>query len=450
MQHSSPGTLQTVRQWQSEADQIREAGRPAGAHLAVWLLSALVVCLIGAAPFFEVDRVVSSHSGKIVSVEPVTTFQVLDPSLIRSVDVKEGQQVDKGQLLATLDPTFTAADVGQLRQQIASLDAEIARASAEQAKATFAPAAGTPLDQRPYMVLQKALFDQRAAEFAAQTRSFAEKTRTTQATVAKFQTDEDRYAEREKISHQIEDMRDTLYKSGASSLLNLLQANDSRLELMRTKEFGHNSLIEARHQLSALQADSDAYAQNWFTGVSQELVTAQNARDAAVAALLKASKHQDLVRLLAPDAAVVLSVSKLSVGSVLKQGDEVMTLVPLRSRMEAEIHLLARDIGFVRAGDAATLKIEAFNAFEHGTASGHLSWISEGTFSTDQDGKPVDAPFYKARVSIDALHFVDVPASFRLIPGMTMTADIHVGTRSVFKYVWGSFFRGIGDAMREP
>lgn len=449
MPRSASTALQTVRQWQSETDSIREASEPVGARLTIFVLAAMIVCLVGITPFMQLDRVVMSQSGTVVSAEGVTTFQALDPSLIKSINVKEGQQVTKGQLLATLDPTFAAADVNQLRQQIASLDAQITRAQAELAhKPLVFPVSVTP-DEVPYVELQTSLYSQRAAEEAAGLRSFDEKIKTTEATIAKLQADQTRYLEREKISQQVEGMRDTLFKSGASSLLNLLQANDARIEMQRTKEFGENSLVESQHQISSLMADREAYVQNRSSTTSQEVVTARNSRDTAIAQLQKATKHQDLVELTAPEASVVLNIPKLSVGSVLKEGDPVLTLAPLRSPVEAEIHLPSRDIGFVRPGDKATLKIDAFNFFEHGTAEGKLSWVSEGSFTVDEDGKSVD-PYYKARVKIDALHFTGVPSTFRLIPGMTLSADINVGTRSVFRYVMGGFFRGMGDAMREP
>ena len=118
---------------------------------------------------------------------------------------------------------------------------------------------------------------------------------------------------------------------------------------------------------------------------------------------------------------IVLTVAKLSVGSVLKQGDALFTLMPVDTPLEAEARVASRDVGFVRTGDRCTLKIDAFNYMEHGTAEGTVRWISDGAFSTDDDtGQPVD-PFYKVRCSIDALHFQNVGPKFRLIPGMTLT-----------------------------
>ena len=78
---------------------------------------------------------------------------------------------------------------------------------------------------------------------------------------------------------------------------------------------------------------------------------------------------------------------------------------PLAAPVEAEIRLAAADIGFIRSGDIVTVKVDAFDSFEHGSAVGHLAWISEGAFKTDEVGKPVD-PSDRARVTIDRLNFV--------------------------------------------
>ena len=90
----------------------------------------------------KLDRVVTSIGGKLVSTERVNVFQSLDPSIIKSINVHEGDEVQKGQVLATLDPTFAAADVKQLKQQVASLRAQIARDEAQLNNHAFRAAAG--------------------------------------------------------------------------------------------------------------------------------------------------------------------------------------------------------------------------------------------------------------------------------------------------------------------
>ncbi len=448
MSRSSAQALQVIRQWQSQTDAIREAPDPIGARIALWIISLSLIGVLVSTPFIHIERVVPSSTGKVVSSQPLITIQSLDPAIIKSVNVTEGQQVKKGDLLATLDPTFATADVGQLRQQMYGLDAEIIRAKAELDSHPPVFPANLPADETPYVALQKSLYVQQVGQFDAQVKSYGEKIKTTQATIVKLQGDELRYQAREKISHQVEGMRDTLYKSGASSLLSLLQASDARIELLRTLEGGHNDLIVAQHQLASTEADRDAFIQQWRGTAAQEVVTAQNLRDTAMASLAKASKHEDLVRITAVQDAMVLSVSKLSNGSVLKEGDELMTLSPTDTPLECEVQILARDVGFVRPGDKVVIKVDSLNYFEHGTALGTVRWISEGAFTTEDDNTSVPA-YYKARVSIDVQNFTDVPKNFKLTPGLTLEGDITVGHRSVLNYIIGGFMNGMGETMRD-
>jgi len=113
------------------------------------------------------------------------------------------------------------------------------------------------------------------------------------------------------------------------------------------------------------------------------------------------------------------------------------------------VHIAARDVGFIRPGDAATIKLDAFNFVEHGTVAGKVVTISDGSFTLDDNGNPTE-PYYKAQIEFTSVHLKDIPVGFRLIPGMTLTADIQVGARSVFKYLVRGLVRGVGEAMREP
>lgn len=442
-------SLATVRQFQSETDAIREAAEPLVARGTLYVLTAFLLCIVAVMALTRLDRVISSVGGRIVPVDQISVLQALDPSIIKTIDVREGEQVKTGQLLATLDSTFTVADVTQYRLQIASLEAQVARDKAELSQTPLVFKEQTESEFRSYAALQKALFDQRQAQYKAQVTSFDSRISQTQATIQKLQKDDDRYTQRNEIQQKIETMRTTLAEHGTGSQLNMFIAQDSRLELLRTIDNTHNSLLEAQHQLDSIKADRNAFIEQWNAALSQDLVTTQNSLDAATSSYDKAVKHQDLVRWTAAEPSVVLTLGKLSIGSVLKPGDPFITLMPLNTRLEAEIKIASRDVGFLRAGDSCVLKIDAFNSAEHGTAQGKVRWISEGAFTTDDDGKPVDS-YYKARCSVDATNFKDVPKNFRLIPGMTLTGDVNVGSRSVGMYLIGGMLKGIREAMREP
>ena len=439
-----------VRQFQSEIDAIRHADEPLSVRATVFVFAA--VFLVGAVilTLARVDRVISSTGGKIVSVDAPLVLQALDPSIVRSIDVREGEVVEKGRQLATLDPTFVAADVNQLQQQIDSLNAQITREEAELAHKDPVFLVTDDSGQQRYEALQKQLFEQRAAQYAAQLESFDQKIALTQATIEKYQNDEIRYRERLGIASEVETMRDTLAQHGNGSRLNLLGSMDTKVEALRTMEFGHNSLIEARHQLDGYKADRAAFIQQWFSQISQDLITARNSRDGAISQLEKATKHRDLVRLTARERAMVLGLAKaVSVGSVLKEGDTLMTLAPMNAPVEAEIQVVSRDVGFIRPGDPVTIKIDAFNFAEHGTVEGIVKWVSEDAFTTDDNGVATPA-YYRVRITITAIKLIDVPSTFRLIPGMTLVGDVKVGTRALGAYLIGGLVHGAGEAMREP
>jgi hemolysin D len=440
-----------VRLFQSETAEIMEAPEPFGVRATLYTVGLFFVVAIVVAFITPLDRVVTSTSGRIVTSQATTVLQALDPSLIKTIDVREGERVKVGQVLATLDPTFAAADVGALNQQMASLDAQIARCEAELARRPYEPTIDPDLAIGRYAQLQQSLYQQRKEQYEGQIRAYNEQIGQYTATVAKLQNNQSRYGDRAKLAKEVEEMRATLAAAQVGSRLNLLAATDTKTELLRNLEYDRNALVEAQHQIQAATATRNAFAQQWLAQTSQEQVTARNQRDVARHQLEKASKKKDLVRLVATEDSVVLRMAKLSVGSVLKEGDPLIYLAPLNSPVEVEAHILPRDVGFIRAGDPVKLKLDAFNFVEHGTADGTLRWISEGSFTVNEEnGTPTQEPYYKVRIALTNVDLHNIPEGFRLIPGMTLTADVHIGTRSVMMYIVNGAVQGMNEAMREP
>ncbi|MHC2647738.1 multidrug efflux pump subunit AcrA (membrane-fusion protein) [Bradyrhizobium barranii subsp. barranii] len=128
---SRDGALATVRQFQSETDAIREEAEPLVARATLFVLSAFLVTIVAILALTRIDRVITSVGGRIVPVGQIRVLQALDQSIIKTIDVREGEQVQPGQLIATLDATFTSADLTQAKLQIASLETQVARDEAE-------------------------------------------------------------------------------------------------------------------------------------------------------------------------------------------------------------------------------------------------------------------------------------------------------------------------------
>ncbi len=238
--------LAVVRRFQSETDAIREAREPLVARMTLFALSGLIAILVAISFLAHIDRVVTSSQGKIVTTsETLKVFQALD-MLIKSIDVREGDQVKAGQLLATLDQTFANADVSQYKLQVANLEAQIARDEAELAGKPLKFVASSDPDLLKYQHLQQDYYDQHVAQYKAQINSYDAKVKQYQATIKKLEGDQRSYSERGDIATKVEAMRVELEKKGAGSLLNLYQSQDTRVELARQIENTRNSLAEVQ------------------------------------------------------------------------------------------------------------------------------------------------------------------------------------------------------------
>ena len=168
-----PSTDALIRIFQSEAAEIREDPEPARLRLTLHAFAGMFATLLAVSVAMPMNRVVTSVAGLMVTTEPTIVLQALDPSIIKTLDVQEGELVKGGRLLATLDPTFTAADVSALTLQIASLDAEIARAEAELAHENYDPPPGATA-QAAYVALQRAYYLQRKGQFEGQLLAYNE------------------------------------------------------------------------------------------------------------------------------------------------------------------------------------------------------------------------------------------------------------------------------------
>lgn len=435
-----------INDFQPDTAAIEARPDPILARITVHLLGLLIVFAIVWASFSYLDRVVTTR-GKVISTVPSLVMQPIETAIVKSIDVKTGDIVKPGQVLATLDPTFTQADVAQLEARVAGLDAQIARLEAEYENRPFDVDRTTAND---YFLLQHALWNERQALYRAQILSFDEKAARAQSVLAKLGNDREHLAQRLKVLREIEGMRNSLAAAQVGSRLNSLIATDSRIEIERSLTNSANDIRSAEHEYQVARAERDAFIQQWQGKVVEDLVTRRNEREGVREQLSKARKRQDLVRLEASVESVVLDIAPRSVGSVVREAEPLITLVPLNAPLEVEAQLDARNIGNIAVGDPVQVKLDAWNFMEYGMVEGEVLTISEDAFNS-KDGRAVEVPYYRLRIRItrtDTLY--NMPESFRLIPGTPLTAEIKIGNRSVISYFLRPILRGLNEGLREP
>ena len=448
-------TLPAILEFQSPSIAITTAEVPRSARGISYIVFSCVVCLILTLSLIHIDRVVTAQA-VIVSKAPTLVVQPLDMSIVRSINVHEGQEVRAGEILARLDPTFASADQGALAAQVSGYQAQVSRLQAE--------AAGRPFNYAgidPDLLLQAAIFGQRKSEYDYKIENYAQKLNSLVAAIARAKADVEGYRDRVALAVNVETMRKDLERLQVGSKLNTLAAMDNRAEMVRNMNDSQNALNGSERDLAALIAERDGFIQSWRADISQQLSDTGGKLSDARESLNKAQLHRQLVELRADRDAIVLSVAKVSVGSVLQSGQQFINLVPLDSPLEVEGNIAGNDDGFVSVGDSVALKFDTFPYTEYGMAYGTVRTLSASSFTTqDEQSNPTGAVpipnsstvpfFFRARIAIDRIDLRGTPKGFRLLPGMPVTADIKVGQRTVMEYLLSRVMSVGAEGMREP
>ena len=446
-------TLPAILEFQWPSSAIVNAPIPRSARGITWVIASMVGVLIAASGFIPVDQVVTAR-GIVISESPTILVQPLDTAIVRSIKVHEGQRVHAGDVLALLDPTFATADLATLEAQSTGLEAEVSRLQAEADGNPF-----TYIGRDPSWVLQAAIYAHRIAEFDAKIQNFRHRADELDAVISRSQSDAAGYRERLRVAEAVEQMHDQLMSVQSGSKLQWLMAKDSRAEMVRSVANAEETGEGAKRDQAALDSERNAYVQGWHADVSQKLADASSRLSEVREQLSKAKLRRQLVELRSERDAIVQSVAKVSVGSVLQSGQQVITLVPTDVPLEVEANIVGRDSGFVHFGNTVAIKFDTFPYSQYGMAEGTVRVVSPSSFTAQEEARnPTSAvpvasatePFFRARISLDHVALHDVPAGFQVTPGMPVTADIKVGKRTVLKYLLGMMVPVAHDAMREP
>ena len=435
----------TVLDFLPDADEIERSPMPPYLRTTVFALAAAVFLFIAWATFSEVERIVVTQ-GRLVNPLPNIVVQPLETSIIQRIEVRTGQVVRKGEVLATLDPTFAQADEAQLRTRLRSLDTQT-RGLNEELSGRKGGATGGGADAQ----LQAQLSSERQANYQAQISKMDQNLARLAASLQTNRRDQEVLSQRMKSLLEMEAMQETLMAQQFGARLQLLEARDRRLNGERELEMARNREQEIRREMAALESEKVAFVKGWRQKMMEDLLSTSRDRDGINEQLQKADKRKELVSLVAPADAVVLEIAKLSQGSVVQAAEKMFTLVPLGDDMEVEVSVDAADIGYVKVGDKAHIKFDAFPYQKHGMLDGTLRTLSEDAFRRDASATSgaLDA-FYVSRIRLGAGRLHNMGAGMRLLPGMTVSAEIVVGKRSVISYLIWPLTKAMDEAIREP
>lgn len=439
------GKGKTVIEYLPDADEIERSPVPRFAQVTMHVLLLSFASFALWASVSQLDQVVVAQ-GRLVNPLPNVVIQPLETSIIQSVDVRVGQVVKKGESLATLDATFVQADEMQLRTRLGSLQTQIQGLEQELSGASAQAKAVANADD----VLQANLLLEKKANYKAQQMRMLETAGKLRAALTTNRNDQQLVASRLKSLKEIEAMQEKMVAQKFGAPLQLLEAQQRSKEVERDLELVVSREQEIRRELAAFDAEKTAFEKGWRQKIMEDLLAVSRERDSVNELLQKADKRHKLVTLVAPVDSVVLEIAKLSPGSIVKEAETFFTLVPLNVVLEAEVHIDAVDVGYIKLGHPVHIKLDAYPYQKHGTLDAKVRTISEDAFRRDSSSRAGPDAYYLSHITLSKTTLKNMIESSRLLPGMTLTAEIVVGQRSVISYLAWPLTKGLSEAVREP
>ncbi len=412
---------------------------PAPRRLA-WTIMALFLLALVWSIFGQVD-IVAVAPGRIIVSDRTKVIQPLEASVVKSVLVKDGDRVRAGQVLVELDPTMASADKASVQEQLnAAVSEEQRTAALLKTLATGqAPSLPKGADAGTRSLLQSEWQDIRAklAKLDAETARRQAEMATVQATIAKL---EDTVPMAQAREADFKRLVDQGYISGHATQ----DKTRERVELERDLATQRARLAEAQAMLRESEGARASFRAETVRQLNDRNAQAATKRLQFGADHSKASQRERLTQLTAPVDGVVQQLAIHTTGGVVTSAQPLMIVVPDSPTVTAEITVANQDIGFVNAGQTATVKLETFPYTRYGTVDARVEVVTADAVTDEKKGS-----YYPAILTLSQKDMDIDGKRIPLSPGMNITAEIKTGKRRVIEYLLSPVQRAGNESLRE-
>lgn len=370
--------------------------------LIIWIVGIGLLILLTWAWLFKLEEV-STGTGKVIPSSKEQVIQSLEGGILTKLNVKEGEIVERGQVLAQLDPTRFESNVGESESLLIASRATSARLRAE--------VSGTPLSFPEEVLKYPKLVKEETALYQSRRANLEESLAGLQQALVLVQ--------------QELEMTAPLVAKGAASEVEVLrlkrEANDLRNQM---NDIRNQYYVKVREELS--KANTDVETQ-------QQVVRGKS--DTLNRTIFKS-----------PVRGVVKEIDVMTLGGVVPQNGKLMTIVHLDEKLLVEARISPRDIAFIRPDQEALVKITAYDYSIYGGLKGKVTVISPDTL---RDEVKQDQFYYRVYIRTDSDKLRNAAGQeFNITPGMVASVDIRTGAKTVMDYLIKPFNKA-KEALRE-
>jgi membrane fusion protein, adhesin transport system len=429
------------RSFEAEADEVMSRGRTQRAQKIVRASVIVVVLSILWASLAHVDEV-TRGDGKVIPSKQLQLVQSFDGGVVSEILVREGQVVEKDQLLLKIDETRATSGVRESAAQGFALRARLARLRALAEGSTFVPPAmRNSAEEKRILDEELRLYQTRVSELSTMVAINRQQLQQREQELTEMRARKTSAERNLELTQQELAKTKPLLASGAVSEVDIL-----RLERDLARSRGDSE--QAGAQIARVQAaigeaqrkiqETELTFRNDARKEMAEMMGRLNAlNEGAVALADKVDKSQ----IKSPVRGRVQRLLANTVGGVVQPGKDIVEIVPLDDTLILEAKVQPKDIAFIHPKQAATVKFTAYDFSIYGGLAAEVENISPDTV-VDERGNA----FYLVRVRTTQTNFSE---KLPIIPGMTAEVDILTGNKTVMSYLLKPVLKGKAYALRE-
>jgi len=357
-------------------------------RIALWLIMGFALIALLWAVFGRID-VVATAIGKIIPNDRTKVIQPMETAVVKAIHVRDGQEVEAGQVLIDLDATTAAADTERL-----SNEARDSRLEALRAQALLAALAnGTPPRLKPLAGADAEHLLAEQSQATGQYQEYQARQLQLQAELnrrrAELETTQDQVVKLEQtapIARQRAMDYQKLVKENFVSQHGYLEREQARIEQEQDLAASRSKVAETRAALMEAQRQQATLAAETRRQLLDQLNLASQKAASLEQELIKAEQRSRLMRLAAPVAGTVQQLAVTTIGGVVTPAQPLMVVVPKDNVLEVEAMLPNKDIGFVNPGQDAEVKVETFPFTKYGTLHGTVTQVSSDAIQDEKLG----------------------------------------------------------------
>lgn len=416
-------------------------------RVAMWLVLLFALIAVAWAILGRID-VVAVARGKIIPDGRTKTIQALETSVVKGINVRDGQRVRPGEVLLELDATASHADVRRLSEDELTARLDTARANALLAsldKPDVAPSLQVTGNVPAGRVQsERLLLEGHYRQFHAQLRQMEAEVERRRQEVHVIEAAVSKLAQTLPIANRRAGDYKKLAAAGHVSQHAYLELEQARIEQSRELVAQKAQLAEAKAALNEAVRQKDAYVAQTRRETLDTLHEARAKAASLKQELIKAELSDRLMRLRSPVAGTVQQLVVHTVGGVVTPAQSLMIVVPRDNVMEVEAMLPNKDIGFVHAGQSVQVKIDTFPYTKYGTIPGVVTHVSEDAIQDEKLGL-----VYAMRVRLERETIRVNKRSIHLTPGMAVSVEVKTGRRRVVEYFLAPLLQYSSESLHE-